>query len=99
MRLFVPLALAGLVGCPSSKPARSPRAEVEISGEVELGSLQAAAVRVYASKEDCASWNKGGPILGDVSVLPKSTPRFMLEVFVPQGTVGNVCGLALNDAG
>src|SRR5262249_20936107 len=95
------LLIAALMGCPASKPGapvRSPQAEVEISGEVALGAVKATTVRVYASREACSAWSKGGPLLGKTRVLPASTPLFMLEVFVPQGTLGHVCGLALDEA-
>ncbi len=104
------LALAFLVsqsaaaeGTPSAAPkshaqARESRAEVEISGTLQI-SEKPARLFVFVSRQACDPRHVERDMIGSVRIDPFVGSNFFIEVFVPQGSTGNVCGAALDDKG
>lgn len=85
------LAVASL----ASNPAETP-AEVEITGSVE-SRVQAKKFVVFAAKEPCDAIRGTTGAWGKVGIDPNVSMSFFLEIFVPQGTVGHICGAAFDE--
>jgi hypothetical protein len=64
---------------------------------VNLHAVKAKRARVYVSSEPCSPLKDPLPVLGSIFVNPEATPNFMVEVFVPQGSTGYLCGVALDE--
>jgi len=73
-------------------------AEVEISGTLRL-SQKPARLFVFVSRKACDPGLNEKDIVGSVRIDPFVGTNFFIEVFVPQGTKGNVCAAALDEKG
>ncbi len=96
-------------GTPPSAASKIPRgspkppldnamAEVEISGTLRL-SQKPARLFVFVSRKACDPGLTEKDIVGSVRIDPFVGTNFFIEVFVPQGTKGNVCAAALDEKG
>jgi hypothetical protein len=79
-------------------PAPDKPAEVEISGTLKI-SEQPARLFVFVSRRPCNARVVSKDIIGSVRIDPFVSTNFFIEVFVPQGSTGNVCGAALDEKG
>lgn len=79
------------------KPARDDRAEVEITGTLKVAS-KPAKLLAFVSKSACNP-KQIDQALGSVNIDPNVATNFFIEIFVPQGSTGNVCGAALDKDG
>src|SRR5215813_10884246 len=85
-------AATGARATASSKPPASDKpAEVEISGTLKI-SERPARLFVFVSRKPCDARLVSEDIIGSVKIDPFVSTNFFIEVFVPQGSRGNVCG-------
>ena len=92
-------AATGVRATASSKPPASDKpAEVEISGTLKI-SERPARLFVFVSRKPCDARLVSEDIIGSVKIDPFVSTNFFIEVFVPQGSRGNVCGAALDEKG
>ena len=89
-------AAAGAHGASSKLPAPDKPAEVEISGTLKI-SERPAGLFVFVSRKPCNARVISEDIIGSVRIDPFVSTNFFIEVFVPQGSKGNVCGAALDE--
>ncbi len=84
-------------GVESGKPALEDRAEVEITGTLKVAT-KPAQLFAFVSKSACnpRQIEQG---LGSVTIDPNVATNFFIEIFVPQGSTGHVCGAALDEQG
>jgi hypothetical protein len=86
-------------GPPSAKPLpRDLEAEVEISGSLQI-SKRPARLFAFLSKSACDPKRIESELIGAVQIDPYVSRNFFIEVFVPQGSTGNICGAALDEKG
>ncbi len=90
-------SLASVQGGPSvaAKPAEPP-AEIEITGSVQ-SKVKAKKFVVFAAKERCDATRGTTGAWQKVGIDPNVSMSFFLEIFVPQGTVGHICGAAFDE--
>jgi hypothetical protein len=94
----IPLPAASKAPRGPPKPLEESLAEVEISGTLQL-SQKPARLFVFVSRKACDPGLTEKDIVGLVRIDPFVGTNFFIEVFVPQGSKGNVCGAALDDKG
>jgi hypothetical protein len=82
----------------AAKPARENLAEVEITGTLKLPANKPAKLIAFVSKRGCNPKQIEGA-LGSVNIDPNVATNFFIEIFVPQGSKGSVCGAGLDNDG
>lgn len=107
-KIFLCLSIAGALSSalaaskiprgPPKPPLDNAMAEVEISGTLRL-SQKPARLFVFVSRKACDPGLTEKDIVGSVRIDPFVGTNFFIEVFVPQGTKGNVCAAALDEKG
>src|SRR4029079_18826145 len=82
------------------KPPGGALAEVEITGQLLPIPEKDRAKRyfVYITTAPCEPLSADVPLLAKHEVTPETEPRFMVEIFVPQGTKGYVCAVGLDES-
>lgn len=89
----------------SKKPPPAPVAPAEVLAEVEISGLihcdvpGAVRVMVFLDKGPCNGGRPEFKPIGLVSEDPAQAQRYFMEVFVPQGSQGFLCGAAFNQEG
>jgi hypothetical protein len=93
-----PVADAGVVITQNvvPEPQPVPDAEVEFFGEVETGKLKPARIVFVVTKGPCEATSEELEVLEQIDVNPG---KLFTEMFFPQGTVANLCALALDAKG
>ena len=87
-------ATSGSSATSSAAPANGAKAEVEIVGSVG-SKVPAARFKIFVSPKPCAEL---GGVMGEATT--RNQPGdFFLEIFVPQGSQGYICGAALDQKG
>ncbi len=86
----------GAQAAPAKLP-RDDRAEVEITGTLKVTS-KPAKLLAFVSKSACNP-KQIDEAIGSVNIDPNVATNFFIEIFVPQGSTGNVCGAALDKDG
>lgn len=79
---------------PEPQPVQD--AEVEFFGEVETGKLKPARIVFLVTKGPCEATSEELEVLEQMDVSPG---KLFTEMFFPQGTVANLCALALDAKG
>jgi hypothetical protein len=83
---------------PPKPPLDEGLAEVEISGTLKI-SEKPARLFVFVTRKACDPGLNEKDIVGSVRIDPFVGTNFFIEVFVPQGSKGNVCAAALDEKG
>lgn len=78
------------------EPQPVPDAEVEFFGEVDTAKLKPARIVFLVTKGPCEATSEELEVLEQMDVSPG---KLFTEMFFPQGTVGNLCALALDAKG
>ena len=78
------------------EPQPVPEAEVEFFGEVDTGKLKPARIVFLVTKGPCEATSEELEVLEQMDVSPG---KLFTEMFFPQGTVANLCALALDAKG
>ncbi len=74
------------------------RAEVEISGTLQIAQ-RPSRLFAFVSRKACDPKRIEKDIIGSVRIDPFVGKNFFIEVFVPQGSTGSVCGAAMDEKG
>ncbi len=89
---------AGVVITKNVVPEPQPEApaEVEFSGEIDVGKLKPARVVFLVTKGPCEATSEELEVLEQQDMSPG---KMFTEMFFPQGTVANLCAIALDAKG
>ena len=93
-----PVADAGPVITKNVVPEPQPPApvEVEFTGDIDVGKLKPARIVFVVSKSPCEATSEELEVLEQQDV---NAGKLFTEMFFPQGTVANLCAIALDAKG